>query len=264
MSNIFKIILVFLIIVSVVSIIMAVIGFVDKGREYAKRLVVEDKFAIALKEKKNIEKELETVRSAKELIEVEIAKREKLVEELSSQLEEAKQKSESVSAKLDASKIELAKIKIDLDNEKKEKLAMSKKFDSLKSDYDNIKKEASRLTKEKMDLEKRITESQEKQSVSLDTIVINPNDSNKMASQVVQPVMKGQILVVNKEYGFIVTDIGKDKNIQQGIKFDVMDGSKLLGQAQIDKIYDTMSSAVILPGGKIDDMKKGNVIVEIR
>jgi hypothetical protein len=48
------------------------------------------------------------------------------------------------------------------------------------------------------------------------------------------------------------------------MKFDVMDGSRFLGQAEIDKVYDTMSSAAILPGAKINDMKKGNVIVESR
>jgi len=264
MSNISKAVIVFLVMVSVVSITMAVIEFIGKEREYAKRLVVEDKFALVLKEKKNIEKELEAVKSAKELIEVEIVKLEKWSKELSSKLEEAEQKNESVSAKLDASKVELAKVKIDLDNEKKEKLAISKKLDSLQSDYDNIKNEASRLAKEKMDLEKGIAESQEKQPVSLDTIVVNPDDKDKTASQPVKPVMQGKILVVNKEYGFVVTDIGQDKNIQKGMKFDVMEESKFLGQAQIDKVYDTMSSATILPGGKINDMKKGNVIVEIR
>jgi len=264
MSKISKAVIVFLVIVSVASITMAVIGFIGKEREYAKRLVVEDKFAIALKEKKNLEKELEEVKSAKELIEVEIAKLEKLSKDLSSQLEEAKQKNESVSAKLDASKVELTKVKIDLDTEKKERLAILKKLDSLQSDYDNIKNEALRLAKEKMDLEKGIAESAEKQPVSLDTIVVNPNDNDKTVRAPVKPVMQGKILVVNKEYGFIVTDIGQDKNIQKGMKFDVMDGSKLLGQAQIDKIYDTMSSATILPGGNINDMKKGNVIVEIR
>jgi len=264
MPNISKAILVVLIIVSVASITMAVIGFIGKEREYAKRLVVEDKFALALKEKKSIEKELAEVKSAKELIEVGIAKLENEAKELSSQFEEAKQKSESLSAKLDASKVELARVRIDLDSEKKEKIAISKKLDSLQFEYENIKNEASRLAKEKMDLEKGIAESSEKQPIKLDTIVVSPNNKDKAASQPLKPVMQGQVLVVNKEYGFIVTDIGLDKNIQKGIKFDVMDGSRFLGQAQIDKVYDTMSSATVLPGGKINDMKKGNVIVEIR
>jgi len=264
MSKIFKITFIFLIIVSVVSIIIAAVFFIGKGREYMKRLAVEDKLALTLKEKRNLEKDLETVKSAKELMEAEIAKFEEKAKELSSQLEEAKQKSESVSTELDASKAELEKIKTGLDNEKKEKLAISKKLDILQSDYDKIKKEALRLANEKIDLEKRLTESTEKQAVSLDKIVVNSNEGYKAANQAVKPAMQGRVLVVNKEYGFIVVDIGQDKNIQKGIKFDVMDDYKFLGQAQIDKIYDTMSSAIILPGGNIKDMKKGNVIVEIR
>jgi len=264
MSKISKAIIVFLVILSVASITMAVIGFIGKEREYAKRLVVEDKFAIALKEKKNIEKELVEVKSAKELIEAEIEKLQKWGKELASQLDEAKQKNEAISTKLDAHKVELSKVKIELDNEKKEKIAISKKFDSLQADYDNIKNEISRLAKEKTDLETGVAVSPEKQPVELDTIVVKPNEGDKASSPAVKPLMQGQVLVVNKEYGFIVTDIGQDKNIQKGIKFDVMDGAKLLGQVQIDKVYDTMSSATVLADGKINDMKKGNVIVEIR
>ena len=266
MSKILKIAFIFLILVSVVSIITAAIFFVGKGREYTKRLAVEDKLALTLKEKRDLEKDLATVKSAKESMEAKIAIFEEKEKELSSQLEEAKQKNESVSAELDANKAELVKIKTDLDSEKKEKLAISKKLDTLQSDYDKIKKEALRLANEKMELEKSsaAAELPEKQAVNLDKIVVNSNEGPKAASQAVKPVMKGQVLVVNKEYGFVVVDIGQDKDIQKGIKFDVMDGPKVLGQAEIDKIYDTMSSATVLPGGNINDMKKGNVIVEIR
>lgn len=263
MSKTFKIVLILLIVASVVSAVFAVIGFIGKEREYMKRVVLEDKLALTLKDKRSLEKELETVESVKEGMEAKIAKFEEKIKELSSQLEEAKQNSESASVDLEAKKTELAKIKVDLDNEKKEKLNISKKLESLQSDYDKVKREASKLTNEKMDLEKKIVELQEKQSVNLDKIVVNSDESDN-SSQAVKPVMQGKVLVVNKEYSFIVTDIGQDKNIQKGMKFDVMDGSKLLGQAEIDKVYDTMSSAAILSGGKINDMKKGNVIVESR
>ena len=263
MSKTFKIVLGLLVIASIVSAVFAVIGFIGKEREYMKRVVLEDKLALTLKEKRSIEKDLETAKSAKELMETKITKFEEKAKEQSFQLEEVKQKSQSISIDLEAKKTELAKIKVDLDNEKKEKLNISKKLDSLQSDYDKIKRDASRLTNEKMDLEKRITELQEKQSVNLDKIVVNSDESDN-SSQAVKPVMQGKVLVVNKEYSFIVTDIGQDKNVQKGVKFDVMDGAKFLGQAEIDKVYDTMSSATILPGAKINDMKKGNVIIESR
>ena len=260
MSKTFKIVLILLIVVSIVSAAIAVIGFMAKEREYMKRLVVEDKLAMILKEKRVLEKELETAKSAKDQSEAKITKLEEKFKDVVSELDGIKLKGETAIADLETKKTELAKIKIDLDSEKKEKLAISKKLDTLQSDYDKTKKEAVRLANEKIGLEKRIQELQEKQSVNLDKIVVNPNED----SQAQKPVMQGKVLVVNKEYSFIVTDIGQDKNVQKGMKFDVMDGSRFLGQAEIDKVYDTMSSAAMLPGARINDMKKGNVIVESR
>ena len=263
MSKTFNIVLILLIVASIISAVFAVIGFMGKEREYMKRIVLEDKLAATLKEKKDLEKDLEAVKTAKAQTEAKIAKLEEKTKELSSKLEEAEQKNESIGLDLEAKKTELAKVKIDLDNEKKEKLNISKTLDGLQSDYDKIKREAARLTNEKIDLEKKIAELQEKQSVNLDKIVVNSDEAEK-SSQSVKPVMQGKVLVVNKEYNFIVSDIGQDKSVQKGMKFEVMDGARSLGQAEIDKVYDTMSSATILPGGKINDMKKGNVIVEIR
>ena len=258
MSKTFKIVLILLVIASVTSAMIAVIGFVAKEREYMKRLVVEDKLALTLKEKRNLEKELETAKSAKEQTETKIVKMEEKFKDISSQLDDMKQKSESEAMDLEAKKAELARLKVDLENEKKEKLNISKKLDTLQLDYDKVKRQVSMLTSDKTDLEKKVLELQERQSVNLDKIVVNsPETASKQ-------LLQGKVLVVNKEYSFIVTDIGQDKNVQKGAKFDVMDGARTLGQVEIDKVYDTMSSATVLPGSRINDMKKGNTIVEIR
>lgn len=265
MSKTFKIVLVLLVIVSVVFAAIAVIGFMGKEREYMKRLIVEDKLAATLKEKRSLEKELESAKSIKDQAEAKILKTEEKFKELSSELDEAKQKNEFASQELEAKKAELAKIKVDLENEKKEKLSISKKLESLQVDYDKAKKEASRLASEKIDLEKRMLELREKQSVNLDKIVVNSNEEDAGSeAQAPKEAMQGRILVVNREYSFIVTDIGQNKDVKKGMKFDVMDGSKFLGQAEIDKVYDSMSSATVLPGAKINEMKKGNVIIESR
>lgn len=264
MSKTFKIILILLVAASVVFAAIAVIGFMGKEREYMKRLVVEDKLALTLKEKRTLEKDLETAKSAKEQSEAKILKLEDKLKDLSSEFDGVKQKSEVAVIELEVKKAELVRIKVDLDNEKKEKLSISKKLDSLQADYDKTKKEALRLANEKINLEKDIQELQKKQYVNLDKIVVNSNEGAGAPGQVQKPVMQGKILVVNKEYSFVVTDVGQDKNVQKGMKFDVMDGQRFLGQVEIDKVYDTMSSATILTGGKINDMKKGNVIVESR
>jgi len=262
MSKTFKIILVLLVAVSVTLAAIVVIGFMGKEREYMKRLIVEDKLAAVLKAKMSIEKELETTKFAKEQAEAKVIKIEEKFKELSFRFDDVKQKSEYGAVELEAKKAELAKIRVDLDNEKREKLSISKKLDSLQADYDRANKEMSRLADEKADLEKRMSDLREKQSVNLDKIVVKTDEADGVTQA--KQAMQGKILVVNKEYSFIVTDIGQDKNIQKGAKFDVMDGAKFLGQAEIDKVYDTMSSATVLPGAKINDMKKGNVIIESR
>ncbi|MDP2920852.1 MAG: hypothetical protein Q8O12_00590 [Candidatus Omnitrophota bacterium] len=263
MSRTFKIVLALLVAASIAASVVAVIGFMGKEREYMKRLVVEDKLAITLKEKRNIEKELEAAKSAKEQSDTNISKMEEKLKNVSAQFDVLKSKTETAAIELESKEKELVRIKADLDNEKKEKLTISKKLDTLQTDYDRVKKQVSMLTNDKIDLEKKVQELQEKQSVNLDKIVVGQGE--KTASMPIsKPVMQGKVLVVNKEYSFIVADIGQDKNVQKGARFDVMDGARSLGQVEVDKVYDTMSSATVLPGAKINDMKKGNVIVEIR
>ncbi|MEK7868342.1 MAG: hypothetical protein AAB157_03080, partial [Candidatus Omnitrophota bacterium] len=88
MSKTFKIALGLLVVASIISAVFAVIGFMGKEREYMKRVVLEDKLALTLKEKRVLEKDLETVKTAKEQMETKIAKFEEKIKEFSSQLEE--------------------------------------------------------------------------------------------------------------------------------------------------------------------------------
>jgi archaellum component FlaG (FlaF/FlaG flagellin family) len=58
--------------------------------------------------------------------------------------------------------------------------------------------------------------------------------------------MEGKVLVVSKEYNFIVTDMGSDDQIVLGDMLTVFRDGKYVGEAQIEKIYDTMSASTIL------------------
>ena len=98
MSKTFKIVLILLIVASVASAAIAVIGFMGKEREYMRRIVVEDKLAGVLKEKRNLEKDLETAKASKEQTEAKILKMEEKLKDVSSQLDIVEQKSESCSS----------------------------------------------------------------------------------------------------------------------------------------------------------------------
>lgn len=265
MSNSVKIILIILIIVSVAAGVLAVAAFIGKEREYAKRVLLEDKLASTLKEKRDVEKELDTTKTAKAELETKFKEIEAKTEKITAQLEAEQEKARVALTDIDLKKKELEKLKVDLDNERKEKLVISKKLDQIQRDYESKDKENASLSKEKSTLEKKITEL-EQRFVNLDKIVVNPANTDagslQSSSAVQKMALEGNVLVVNRDYSFIVTDLGNDDGIQKGMVFFVKDNGNVLGKAEIDKVYDTMSSATILAGAKLNDIKKGNVVVQ--
>lgn len=265
MSRTFKIILILLVMASVVSASLAVVAFIGKEREYIKRLLLEDKLAATLKDKRRLEKEIDSNKKAKEEIEVKIEEMEEDVGELLLQIKDEKAKSEAAVKDLTAKEEEVVKLKKELEKERKEKLSISKKLDDLEFDYQRGKADAARLKSEKTRLEKKLSDLKES-SVDLDTIVVKSQEKTTAPGPVEQykEMLRGRVLVVNKEYGFIVADLGQGDGVEQGMVFKVMDGNVFLGKVEINKIYDTMSSASVLPGGKVRDMKKGNFIIESR
>lgn len=263
MSKTFKLVLVLLVIASVVSAGLAVVAFIGKEKEYMRRLLVEDKLAATLKDKRRLEKEIDSNKKAKEEAEVKVKEMESKLKILSSQVEKEKDNAKLATTDLATKKKEIADLKESLEKEKKEKLSISKKLENLEFDYQKIKVDVARLKSEKKRLEDKIADLKES-SVDLDTIVVKPS-SLTGPLEVTQPVkepLRGMVLVVNKEYSFVVTDLGQDDGVENGMKFDVMDGTELLGKAEINKVYDSMSSATVLGGGKMNHMKKGNLIIE--
>lgn len=267
MSKTFKIVLVLLVVASVASAALAVLSFIGKEREYMKRLLVEDKLAATLKDKTRLEKDLDLNKKAKEESEKKIVKIGADIKQLSSQLDEAKDKQKSVSLDLVDKKREIAKLNENLEKEKKEKLSISRKLEDLEYAYEKSKIDISKLRSKNTNLEKTVADLKEK-SVSLDKIVVSPLAGEAPpAPEPGKPSeerLKGRTLVVNRDYNFIVTDLGQEDGIKKGMIFEIRDGTMFLGKAEIDKVYDTMSSATILAGANINNIKKGNLIIESR
>lgn len=265
MSKTFKIALVLLVVVSIASAVVAVFTFVGKEREYMKRLLLEDKLAATLKDKRRLEKEISSSKKEKEGLEAQIEDAERKLKELASEVETGKEKTKSTLLDLAAKEDEIKELLEDIENEKKEKLVISKKLEDLEFDYTKAKSDISRFKKEKKELEKRLSDLKER-SVDLDRIVVNPalKPAPEKVAAPVKDLLRGRVLVVNKEYTFIVTDLGKEEEVQKGMVFEIRNDKERLGKAEVDKVYDTMSSATVLPGSNINMMKKGDLIIESR
>ncbi|MDP8231013.1 MAG: hypothetical protein P9L93_07965 [Candidatus Gorgyraea atricola] len=263
MSKTFKIVLVLLVVASIASASLAVFAFIGKEREYTKRVLLEDKLAATLKDKRRLEKEIDSNKKAKEEAETKMTELQEKIDGFSEKIENEKDKAKAATKDLTAKKKEVDELKDELEKERKEKLSISKKLEGLEFDYEKAKASLTRLKSEKKKLQDKISDLKES-SVDLDKIVVSSSSASAPSAAVEQTkkLLRGTVLVVNKEYSFVVTDLGQDNGIENGMKFEVRDGTELLGVAEINKVYDTMSSATVLPGGNINRMKKGNFIIE--
>jgi len=256
MSKIFKIVIILLVVVSISSAIFAVFAVMEKEKEYMKRLLLEDKLTAVIKNKNNIEKDRNTIKKEKRALELQLKEMNIKVSSLSGQVENMKGKLKIMSANWAIRKKEVAALKEYLEKARERNPDISEKFKVSQASYENVRNQIIKLEEEKRQLEGKLADLKVK-PVELDKIVVRPIIIN-------EDLLKGSVIVVNKDYNFIVADLGGTDKLKEGMLFDVRDGNELLAKAEIEKIYDTMSSLAILPGGEISSIKKGNSVIESR
>ena len=105
----------------------------------------------------------------------------------------------------------------------------------------------SKIKEEKEALEVEIAQGKEK-NIPLDKIVVKPG-----------LVTDGRVLVVNKEYNFVVINLGAKDGMEIGTTLLVYRADKEEEKIKIEKLYETMSAATILPETK-GDLKETDTV----
>jgi hypothetical protein len=203
-----------------------------------KQKITEAKFLEAQKIISSLEAKIED--SAIQISELsdEIAKEKASKEEALSNLEQIRQEAEEQRA-----------IKDDLENK------LSKAQDQVKV----IQGKLDAMDSEKKYLETKVKDLEEKsQGVELGKIVVNPEpvkEANvkgkkkapvKPKKEVVLPAEKGiegKVLVVNKEYNFVVINMGSKDGVALGQVYSIYHGNSYVGDVKVEKLHDSMAAA---------------------
>lgn len=110
----------------------------------------------------------------------------------------------------------------------------------LKKDLEDIRSRLEVVIKAKGEIEGRykgpFSESREEKVINIEKIVITA-----------EAPLGGRILVVNKEYEFIVIDLGDRDDLEVGEMLLVYRDDELIGKARVEKVYENVSVATILP-----------------
>ncbi|MBU4376976.1 MAG: hypothetical protein KKD29_05805 [Candidatus Omnitrophica bacterium] len=199
------------------------------------KLFLQNELAEVMKAKKKLSFELDEVKVIKSDLELKLSALEAQAKMLGDSYEKEKAQGETIKRELSKKDSEIAGIKNQLDSAKNEKENLQSTLDEEKLKYSQLRERVDKLVAVKDELENKIKEIVGKQGVELERIVVKEEGE-----------LEGKVLVVNKEYNFIVTNAGSDDDIILGDIITVFRDGKYVGEAQVEKIYDTMSAATIV------------------
>ncbi|MFH1856366.1 MAG: hypothetical protein ABH836_03935 [Candidatus Omnitrophota bacterium] len=157
--------------------------------------------------------------------------------------------------------IEIGKaVRAELAGEKEKFIILEKEFNvtlgKLKRETD-ARREAEAMvvmvSKEKMVLEHRLEElSKIPQVVKLERIVLGA-----------PPALTGEVLVVNKEFSFLVVALGREHNLKLGDILSVYRSGEFIGKAVVERVEEEISAASVLPDWRNVEFKEKDVVKKL-
>ena len=240
-----------------------------------------------LREKANLELRLNSLQRLLERKDAQISQLDQKKESLNQTLNEILDKKMELGSKLEETKKLIASLSQSLEQEKKEKLVYLDKMRKLEGEKSSLKLQIEEAKREKKGMEEKISaleaeikereEEKEKFAKQLGYInqvledkmlkVANLKQDLEMALERIKrfnyttqgnPVelprievkagLRGEVINVNLDKGFVVIDLGKRDGVKVGMKFNVYRGGKLIGKLEIIDVREVTSAAKILVG----------------
>jgi len=278
-----------LVLISVVATFAAVTFYMGRAAEQSKRVWAESQLEEVLKVKATLEQEKEALTKAKTDLE---AKVQGLNGQVTSLMDKAKELADQIATEkqaADDAKAELTSTKADLDDastrleaERREKLGLADELAKAKQDVKQVQNDLTQLRQAKEALERRVKEMMTG-GTAPETIVVTPQGGAMAAAgapvatmaKPVPPVQQvpplkgagtgtpassGSVLVVNKEFNFIVVSLGEKDGVKPGQFLEVLRAGKVIGKVQIERVYENMSAANLLPEQTKTEIKEGDTV----
>jgi len=257
-----------LIVLILVSLFFAGGIFSILQKERAKNLDLREELENVKIEQRTAQTKLEDSKKMLSALEVKLQDAQGQIDALARDLEQEKSAKLQASAQAEQLKMDLEKQKsLSSDLENKLTLAQEevKKTQDLLNGLDSQKTELETKIK---DLEAKVQQAQE-QGVELGKIVVNPegtetaeaiSEGEKTGARVLN--LEGKVLVVNKDYNFVVINLGSKDGIGIGNIFSVYQDNKYLGDVKVEKVHDSMAAADFASVDMKDKVNEGDKVVQ--
>lgn len=275
-------------ILAVLSMVVAAAASVVLMQEREKRQAKERDLQIALQQNDELKNQLESVQQAKTQVEGELTRVRKDLVEKEEKLSKAVEAQQTLSKSVDDRQQEIARLTKDLEQTRNDSKQLTTQLSDLQAEREKLKTQLADVEKAKGELETKLVESTDRPTVELEKVLVTNNGKTEgtaasttaastadSTSQPQSPAatalpvsttssaatgQEGQVVVINREYDFIVMNLGKKHGLSAGQEFQVVRGNQVLGKVKVEKVYDELSAAAILPESKKDTIREGDTV----
>ena len=144
---------------------------------------------------------------------------------------------------------------------------LKKRVENIVKDNLKLSKELTLLEKTTAALKNRLKEYTDKQKARergpatvLPSIISSTEISGPAAVSTHEPKLRGEVLTVNKEFDFIVVDLGRTKGIEEGMVLSVMRDDKILAQVTVETVRENISAAALIDKENILQIRAGDKV----
>lgn len=276
-------------VVAALGIVMAGVALFFQMKERDLRMTRERELALVKAEKQDLEQQLNEARDVNTKIERELSDVKADLEEAGKSLADAKKERDELAKTAEDRQTQIDRMLEDLDRSRGEQRSLTDQLARVRQEQDALQKQLGLLRDENNQLEQKVVELSKHPTVELDRVVVNPT-SGAPATAAPNPVSVtgpasaitdqtlpamlpssapaaaqpretlGQVIVVNREYDFIVVNLGSNQGLTLGQEFQVVRGDQVLGRVKVEKLYDELSAAAILPSSNKDAIREGDSV----
>lgn len=282
------------------ALVVAGLAIAMQMKERNIRLAKERELVLLKAEKESLEEQIGRLTSAKQDLEEHVTRMKAEFDEKVAELDQERQAKEQLAKSVEDRQREIDRISKDLEQARTERQTVAQELDGVKDQQKSLKKQLAQIERDKAELEAKQAEQLEASAVNLDTVVVGGPDAPTfgadpaLAADATQPArppepmtrasaaaslppvlpsssssmpsgsaVQGQVVVVNREYDFVVMNLGRNHGLAIGQEFQIVRGQEVLGRVKVEKVYDELAAASILPNSKKDAIREGDLLKSI-
>lgn len=285
-----------LVILLIAAIAAAVLGFMGLQKEKEKNVILTEEKERLEVQKRSAEKQITDLKGQIDDLKQDIAQKQAKIKDYDNQLTLVNNELTSEKEAKESALAELSGVKSTIADLTSAKSNLEVALKTSKEALDDLRSQLTTIETAKQSLEQKLKEAEAKSKVKdkdvqqLDKIVVTPvaGSAPAVSTGNISPAMpanpapsaadvpqisssepagaplEGKVLVVNKEYDFIVVNLGQKENVGIGQTIELFRKDKKLGQAKVEEVRDTMSVATPVTKDMIKQIKEDDRAVLLK